>query len=488
MAHQHDDARRLTLPRAVDTPLTRTGAPQRRGLVLAAASLGFGVVQLDVSIVNVAVKAIGTSLGGGVSGLQWVVDAYTVGLAALILTAGSVGDRLGGKRVFIAGFCLFTLASAACGLAPTMAVLIASRAVQGVGAAILGACSLILLNHAFPGPRERARAVGLWAAGASSALAGGPLVGGVLIATLGWRSIFFINAPAGLAGIWLTARYAAQTPRTAGGGVDWWGQLSAIVALASFAGATIEGGQRGFTSPAVLAGFVVAVAAGAVFVMVEARREFPMLPLGLFRSRTFSAATATGFAVNIAFYGLIFVFSLFFQRLQGRSPLATGAAFAPVMVAIMASNILVGRVIDAFGVRRVAVTGALAMSAGCLPMLGATAATPTAALVAPLAVIGFGLGLLVPAITSALLGSVDRARSGVTSGTLNALRQTGSVLGVALFGSMVASSHLVGGLHLSLAVSAALTLVAAALAALIPGTLIPGTLTSGRDRPAPPGR
>lgn len=448
-------------------PAAPPGGSPHRGLVLAAASLGFGVVQLDVSIVNVAVKSIGASLGGGVAGLQWVVDAYTLCLAALILTAGSVGDRFGGKRVFVVGFALFTLASAACGLAPSMPALIAGRAVQGVGAAILGACSLILLNHAYPGPRERARAVGLWAAGASSALAGGPLVGGVLIATLGWRSIFFINAPAGLAGIWLTARFAAQTPRSASRGVDWWGQLSAIVALAAFAGATIEGGERGFTDPAVLAGFGLAAVATGVFIAVEAHRESPMLPLRLFRSPTFSAATATGFVVNVAFYGLIFVFSLFFQRSQGLSPLATGIAFAPVMVAIMGTNVLAGRVIHAFGARRVVGAGALVMSAGCLPMLGATATIATAALVASLTVVGLGLGLLVPAMTSSLLGSVEKARSGVAAGTLNALRQTGSVLGVALFGSLIAGAHLTTGLHVSLAISAALTLAAAGLSPLI---------------------
>jgi MFS transporter, DHA2 family, methylenomycin A resistance protein len=471
MVQRPDEAGGATLPPVAGTsqagPAARPGGPSHRGLVLAAASLGFGVVQLDVSIVNVAVRAIGASLGGGVAGLQWVVDAYTLCLAALILTAGSVGDRLGGKRVFIAGFALFTLASAACGLAPSMPALIAGRAVQGVGAAILGACSLLLLNHAYPGPRERARAVGLWAAGASSALAGGPLVGGVLIATLGWRSIFFINAPAGLAGIWLTARFAAQTPHTPGRGVDWWGQLTAIVALAAFAGATIEGGSRGFTDPAVLAGFGVAAAAAGLFIAVEAHREYPMLPLRLFRSPTFSAATATGFVVNIAFYGLIFVLSLFFQRLQGLSPLATGVAFAPVMIAIMASNVLAGRIIHAFGAWPVVGVGALVMAAGCLSMLGATAATATAGLVASLTVVGLGLGLLVPAMTSSLLGSVEKARSGVAAGTLNALRQTGSVLGVALFGSLIASAHLTRGLHLSLAISAALTLVAAGLSPLI---------------------
>ena len=201
----------------------------RKLWALLATSLGFGVVQLDVSVVNVAIKPIGADLGGGVTGLQWVVGAYTLAFAALILSAGALGDRIGARRVFVAGFTLFTVASAACGLAPSLRVLIAARAVQGVGAAVLVPCSLSLLNHTYRDPRARAHAVGLWAAGAAAALSAGPLIGGVLTSTLGWRSIFFINAPIGLAGILLTMRFAIETPRAADRGIDLPGQLTAIV-------------------------------------------------------------------------------------------------------------------------------------------------------------------------------------------------------------------------------------------------------------------
>ena len=181
-------------------------------------SLGFAVVQLDVSVVNVAIKSIGSGLGGGVSALQWVVNAYTIGFAAFILTAGSLGDRIGARRVFVAGFLVFMVASAACGLAPDLGVLIGARAVQGIGAAVLVPSSLTLLNHAYTDPQARARAVGLWLAGASTALSGGPLIGGVLIATLGWRAIFFINVPVALTGIYLTLRYAQETTQSRGRG------------------------------------------------------------------------------------------------------------------------------------------------------------------------------------------------------------------------------------------------------------------------------
>jgi DHA2 family methylenomycin A resistance protein-like MFS transporter len=436
-----------------------------RAWILLATCLGFAVVQLDVSVVNVAIKPIGSDLGGGVSGLQWVVSAYTIVFAALILTAGALGDRIGAKRVFIAGFVLFTAASAACGLAPSLDALVAARAVQGVGAAILVPCSLTLLNHSFETAAERRRGVGLWAAGATVALALGPLVGGALIETLGWRAIFFINAPIGAAGILLTLRYATETTRTRAAAVDVAGQVAAVVALAALAAATIEGGSRGFADPAVLAGYAVALAAAAAFVAIEARSSHPMLPLALFHSPVFSSTTALGLLVNIAYYGLIFVFSLYFQRAQGYSAIATGLAFVPPSVAIIVANLLSGRLASRFGPRAVITAGMLLMAAALAALLGIGAGTAYVALVAQLTALGFGLGLAVPVFTAELLGSVERERSGVASGALNSARQTGSVIGVALFGSLIAG-NLVGGLHLALAISLGLTLACAALARL----------------------
>jgi MFS transporter, DHA2 family, methylenomycin A resistance protein len=442
------------------------GPAPHRGLVLAAATLGFAVIQLDVSVVNVAVKPIGTVLGGGVSGLQWVVDAYTVTFAALILAAGALGDRSGTKRVLLGGFAVFTLASVACGLSPTIGALIAARAVQGTGAAALGACSLALLNHTFPDSSGRARAVGIWTAGGAAALAAGPLIGGVLIEAVGWRSIFFINAPLGTAGWWLTARYATESAPARDRGVDLPGQLAAVVALTALAGATIEAGSRGFRTPIVIGGYLLAVAAGAAFVLLEMTRARPLLPLGLFRSRTFSVAVVAGLLVNVVFYGLIFIFSLFLQRHVGLSPLSTGLAFVPVTVLIMASDLIAGRVISVLGTRLVSVSGALLMGAGCLAMFGLLSAHAGAlvpALVAALSVVGFGIGLIVTAITTALLGSVDQSRSGVASGTLTASRQTGSVLGVALFGSLLAGMGATAGLRTACAIAAALVLLTAGL-------------------------
>jgi DHA2 family methylenomycin A resistance protein-like MFS transporter len=437
-----------------------------RTLTLLAASLGFAVVQLDVSVVNVAIEAIGSELGGGVSGLQWVVSAYTIVFAALILTAGALGDRLGAKRLFVGGFALFIVASVICGLAPSLPVLIGARALQGSAAAVLVPCSLTLLNHTFAEPAERAWAVGLWAAGASVALAGGPLVGGALITAIGWRAIFFINVPLGLLGISITTRWAAETPRDESGRVDLGGAATAVAGLALLAGAVIEGGSRGFGDPVVLVGFALAAAVIAAFVLIEHRQARPMLPLELFRSPTFTASSAIGLLINVAFYGLIFVFSLYFQRVRGFSAIETGLAFVPTTLAVMVANLSAGRAGARFGTRLCLCLGALMVAAGAAALLGIGATSPYGALVAQLTLVGLGLGLVVPLMTSSLLGSVDARRSGVASGALNTARQAGSVIGVALFGAL-AGGDLVAGLQAALAISVGLAIAVAVLAAKV---------------------
>lgn len=282
---------------------TSSCSPLAKALALAAMSLGLGVVQLDITIVNTALSSIGTSLGSSVAELQWIVTAYTIAFAAFILTAGALGDRVGAKRIFIAGFALFTLASLACALAPSAMVLIAARSVQGLAAAILVPNSLTLLNHAYADPKARGRAVSFWAAGASVALTSGPFVGGALIAVVGWRSIFLVNLPIGAAGLWLAWRYAEETPRLVQREIDLLGQIAAIAALGTLAGALIEGGVLGWSHPLVIAGFAAAAAVGLLFVWREARAPQPMLPLSLFGHRLFALSALIGLLFNIAFYG-----------------------------------------------------------------------------------------------------------------------------------------------------------------------------------------
>ncbi len=406
------DARVPSCPETKSTPSKLASS-----LTLAAMSLGYGVVQLDVTIVNTALNAIGMSLGGGVAELQWMVSAYTIAFAAFILTAGALGDRIGAKRVFMAGFAIFTAASVACAVAPSAAILIAARCVQGLAAAILVPNSLALLSHAYADDRARGRAVGIWAAGASLALTAGPFVGGGLITLVGWRSIFLVNLPIGLAGLWLTWRFASETTRSPQREIDLPGQVAAIAALGALAGAIIEGGARGWEDPLVIAGFIASAVLVVLFVWREARASQPMLPLSLFRHRMFALTSLVGLLVNVAIYGLIFVLSLYFQQVNGLSAFATGLAFVPMMGAVLPVNLIAPRVAERIG----------------------------------------------PPLTSTLLGSVAKSRSGIAAGVLNATRQTGSVLGVALFGALVGqSSAFIAGLHASLIISAGVLLAAGA--------------------------
>lgn len=438
-----------------------------RGLTLAATSLGFVVVQLDVTIVNVALQRIGTTIGGGVASLQWVVDAYTLAFASLILTAGALGDRLGAKRVFIAGFVIFTTASAICGIAPSLMALITGRVLQGIGAAVLVPCSLALLNNTFRDKEGRAKAVAAWAGGASIALAAGPLVGGVLIDTVDWRSIFFINLPLGLIGIALTWRYAAESERSTARHLDIPGQIAIAVALATLAAAAIECGRLGPGAPFVIGSGVVCVIAAVTFILTEARSPSPMLPLGLFRNASFSVAMLTGLLINIAYYGMIFLFSLFFQQGKSYSPLHTGAAFLPMTAGVLGANLLAGHLTARSGARPPMLIGLSLFAVGCVLLAFITPQTPFVWLCGPFALTGVGVGLVVPPMTATVLGAVEATQSGVASGALNATRQAGSVIGVALYGALIAEKNeLASGTRLAVCISAALLLLALAAVAL----------------------
>ena len=444
--------------------VTRMSKP----LTLAAMSLGFVVVQLDVTIVNVALPHIGSSLGAGVAGLQWVVNAYTLVFAAAILTAWALGDRFGAKRCFIVGFLVFTLASLGCGLAPNLAVLVGARAVQGLGVAILVPCSLALLNHAFHDEHERTKAIGIWAAGASAALAAGPVVGGALIAGIGWRSIFFVNLPLGIFGIGLTWRYAEESTQTRDRALDLAGQSIGMFALADLAAAMIEGGAIGWTHPLVLAAFLLFVLAAVAFVLVEIESQSPMLPLSLFKNQTFSAATLIGLLMNTAFYGLIFMLSLYFQQVRHYTPLATGMAFLPMTVVVLLANLSVGPIATKLGLRMPILVGQALLAVGCLTLIGIGQNTSYKALGVQLLAMGAGVGLTVPPMTSALLGTVGAKLSGVASGVLNASRQAGSVIGVALFGSLIERQRpFIPGIRMALMISAGVLLAGCLSAFLI---------------------
>jgi DHA2 family methylenomycin A resistance protein-like MFS transporter len=445
-----------------------TGPSDGLGSILAATSFGFVVIQLDVTIVNVALPRIAEDLRASVAALQWVVDAYTLAFAVLLLSAGVAGDLFGSRRMFVAGFLVFGTASLACGLSSTAAGLVAARTAQGIGAALLLPNSLSLLNHATAHEDSvRARAVGLWTAAGGVAITAGPVLGGLLLTGLGWRSIFLVNLPLCALAIWLTERAVPETPREhETRGLDLPGQLLAIVALTGLTGAVIELRPLGTTHPLVVGGAFLAVLAGLAFVVVEGRTKDPMVPLAFFRRPNFSPAVVFGILVNLTYYGAIFVLSLYLQKVRGYSAISAGLAFLPLTGTFILSNVLSGWMTGRMGSRVPMIVGALIGSGGylLLSMLGRSSSY--AQMLGPFLLIPIGMGLAVPAMTTCVLASVERARAGTASAVLNAARQAGGAIGVAIFGALAGSTveHIASGLRSSALLSVGLLLAAAALA------------------------
>lgn len=431
-----------------------------------ATCLGFVLVLIDVSVVNVALEALRNAFHADLTGLQWVVNAYALVFAALLLMAGALGDRLGAKRVFMAGFAIFTLASVGCGAASSLPSLIAWRLAQGLGAALLVPNSLSLLRQAFHDDQQRSRAIGWWGAGGGIALAAGPVIGGLLISALGWRSIFLINLPVGLIGLWMTYRYAPASPTQAGRSLDMPGQMTGAVTLATFTFALTQASSLGWQSPIIVGALLLSILLGSLFIWLEAHHPSPMLPLALFRDAAVSSATVIGLIVNLVFYGMVFSFSLFFQSVQHRTPQQTGLAFLPMMAILMVMNIIAGRLVSRIGTRQLAVAGLLISAIGYLLMLPALAMQSYLPLVLPMLLAGSGIALTIPTITNATLAAVPNTQAGIASGLLNAARQLGGVIGVAIFGFFVRQGEttlFMHGMHLALYTAVALLLSGAAV-------------------------
>jgi MFS transporter, DHA2 family, methylenomycin A resistance protein len=432
----------------------KIGASPR--LTLVATSLGFVLIILDVTVVNVAVERIEVSLHAGVTGLQWVINAYALVFASLLLSTGTLSDRFGAKRVFATGLVLFTTASLICGVSTSLGMLITGRIAQGIGAALCVPSSLALLNSSFPNAASRAQAVGIWAGAGGLGLAAGPVIGGLLVDQLGWPTIFFLNLPLGLIGLWLTIVHAPSGSKMPDRGLDLVGQALAILGLGGLTFGFIESGELGWTSPAVLTGFTCFIVAAISFLLAEARSADPMLPLSLFAAPAVGAACLVGLLSNFAFYGLMFVLSLFFQVVKGLSPLATGLAFLPMTALVMVANLLAGWLTARFGPRLPMAIGQVLAGCGYLVLAGlADAATPYRIIFGPMLAAGIGVALTVPSMTTAVLANVQRQHGGVASGALNAARQIGGVIGVGVFGSLVAGGpgHLLGGMHMALIIA-----------------------------------
>jgi MFS transporter, DHA2 family, methylenomycin A resistance protein len=441
----------MTLLATAPETTTRT----RPRLVLVAALLGFFMMALDSTALNVAVPSIGRELGGATAGLQWVMDGYTLMFAALMISAGTLSDRLGAGRVFPVGLVVFMAASAAAGLAPAMWFLIAMRFLQGSAAALMMPASLALVRQAFDDPVARARAVANWTLGGSSAIVAGPVIGGVLTSAASWRFIFFVNLPAGLASLLALRAGGARNPRRRSPtSLDLPGQVSAVLALAAITFGIIEGNVLVI----VLGGL-----AGLVFLWTEQHAANPMVPLPLFREPAVAVCVAVGFIVNAGFYGLVFVISLYFQRVLGLSALNAGLLFVPMSVLVALANVASARTAARFGPRLPIWTGQAVAAAGMVLLLGATGRYLIAVLLIP---VGVGLGFAIPSMTALLLESLPLAKAGMAAGVLNAVRQVGGTVAVAVFGTLVAHSF-TRGLRESLIILAVLLVAGAAAAAAL---------------------
>lgn len=435
--------------------------------VITAASFGFGLVQLDVTIVNVALPRIASELHTGVAALQWVVDAYALAFAVLLLSMGYLGDRLGSRRVYLGGMLLFALASIFCGCSANASMLIAGRMLQGIGAAAMLPCSLALLNHATAHEHAlRARAVGWWTAAGSITIAAGPIVGGLLMSVTSWRSIFFVNVPICALGAWLTLRVPETERKDRHGRFDSWGQLLAILALTGVTMMVIEAKPLGWTHPLVIACAAVALVTAPLFVWTESRSAAPMLPLKFFRAPGFSVAVIYGVIVNLTYYGIVFLLTLYLQRVHGYSALRTGLAYLPLTATFFGVNILSGWLVGRTGARLPMVLGALVDGAGFGLFLLLGANSPYLLMLPAFLLLPCGMGLGVPAMTTTVLSAVDKQASGTASGVLNAARQAAGAIGVALFGSLAGdrNDQIVRGLHHSAWIAVGMLLIAAALA------------------------
>jgi DHA2 family methylenomycin A resistance protein-like MFS transporter len=425
-------------------------------------------VILDAVIVNVALPSLGRELHGGVSALQWVLDGYTVAFAGLLLSAGALGDRAGGKGVFSAGLGVFTLASAACALAPSVPALVAARVVQGVGAAALVPSSLSLIRGAYHEAAERARAVGIWGATAGIGAASGPILGGLLVAAFGWRAVFIVNVPVGLAALVAAGRTLPSIcEEPLGLGFDLVGQLTGFAGLTLLAGALIEGGSSGWLSTMTLAMLVLVPVALGLFLLTERRVGEPMLPLELFKRREFSAAAFVGLAINLGFYGQLFALTIYFQHVRGYSALGAGLALLPEGAFVALSSALSGRLTARMGPRKPMLIGLTFGALGLAGLVIAGSHTPYALLVVPLLAAGFGMAFTMPAATVAIIEAAPPERAGIAAGVLNAARQTGSAIGVALLGALIASNSIVAGLQLAMALGAGAFVAGAAVAGSI---------------------
>jgi EmrB/QacA subfamily drug resistance transporter len=406
------------------------------------------VTYLDSTILTVALPTLEKDLHASIAGLQWVSDAYLLVVASLLMLTGSTADRLGRKRLFLLGLTGFSLGSLLCSLAPNTGSLIALRMLQGLGGSMLTPVSLSIVRNTFHDPRERAQALGIWSGVFGVAAACGPVVGGLLVSSVGWRSIFWVNVPIGAAMIAATLRYVPESRAPKPRRVDVPGQLLMIVFLGSLTYAVIQGPVAGWTAAPILALFTAAAVSLAAFVAVERRQPEPLLELRFFRSRPFTGAAVIAVLAFIVLGGFLFVITLYLQQVRGYSPLRAGLSLLPAMIVMAAAAPVAGQLTGRRGPRIPLVASGLLIAAGMALLLGLGPGTSFTEVVIALAVTSAGLGLVNPPITNIGVSGMPPAQAGVASAVISATRQLGSVLGVAVMGDLVTtgvSSGMAGG-------------------------------------------
>jgi EmrB/QacA subfamily drug resistance transporter len=412
----------------------------RRLLILSICCMSLFIVGLDVTIVNVALPSIGHDLHAGVSGLQWTIDAYTLVLASLLMLSGSTADRVGRRRTFQTGLVLFSAGSLLCSLAPGLGWLVAFRMLQAVGGSMLNPVAMSIITNTFIQPKERARAIGVWGGVIGLSMALGPITGGLLVETVGWRGIFWVNVPVGIAALVLTALFVPESKAPRARRPDPVGQLLIIAALASLVYGLIEGPGSGWTSGRILASFGIAAAALIALALYEPRRPEPLIDLRFFRSAPFSGAVAIAICAFAALGGFLLVNTLYLQDVRGYSPLLAGIYTLPMAAMVAICSPLSGRLVGSKGTRPSLIVAGCGITAAGAILAHVTNSTPTLALLVSYILFGLGFGMVNAPITNSTVSGMPRAQAGVAAGIASTSRQVGSSLGVAVIGSATISS------------------------------------------------
>ncbi|MHA6761513.1 MFS transporter [Streptacidiphilus sp. PAMC 29251] len=451
------------------------------------------IVGLDNTIVNVALPSIQHDLHSSVSGLQWVIDAYTLVLASLLMLSGSTGDRIGRRRTFQYGLVLFTLGSLLCSLSPSLSWLIVARMIQAVGGSMLNPVAMSIITNTFTDPRERARAIGVWGATVGFSMALGPVVGGLLVGSVGWQSIFWINIPIGIAALVLAGRFIPESKAAKARRIDPVGQLLVITLLASITYAIIEAPAAGWGSAQTLGCFGFGLAAVAAFVLYESRRREPLIDLRFFRSVPFSGATVIAVSGFASLAGFLFLNTLYLQNALGYSALKAGLFTLPMAAMTVVFAPLSGRIVGSRGPRIPLIVAGIAMSLSGLTLTGLSLVTPTWQLMAAYVMFGIGFGMLNAPITNTAVSGMPRSQAGVAAAVASTSRQVGQSLGVAVIVSVVTSSvhgpstpaAFTEASHIGWWINVACGLVVLALGILTTGAWAKGTAARNAAKLAP---